>query len=41
MVKFYVDKIKSGAINTNTGETWRVEDVPKLWRVKVSKELEE
>lgn len=39
MVKFYADKIRAGAINQNTGEEWNLEDVPKIWRVKVEKEL--
>ncbi len=41
MVKFYADKIRSGAINQNTGEEWTLEDIPKIWRVKVEKELKE
>lgn len=41
MVKFYTEKIRSGAINPNTGEVWSVEDVPKFWRAKVQKALEE
>ncbi len=41
MVKFYADKIKSGTINQTTGVAWTVEDVPKVWRVKVEKELKE
>ena len=40
MVKFYADKIKTGVINQNTGGAWKVEDVPKMWRAKVAKELE-
>ncbi len=40
MIKFYVEKIRSGAINPNTGGAWVAEDVPKLWRAKVQKELE-
>lgn len=40
MIKFYVEKIMSGAINSNTGAAWVVEDVPKLWRAKVQKEME-
>lgn len=40
MIKFYVEKIRSGAINPNTGAEWTAEDVPKLWRAKVQKELE-
>lgn len=41
MVRFYVEKIRSGAINPNTGAVWAVEDVPKLWRAKVQDALEE
>lgn len=40
MVKFYADKIKNGAINQNTGVAWTLEDVPKPWRMKMTKELE-
>lgn len=39
MVKFYLNKIKNKEINSNTGEVWKVEDVPKLWRRKVDEEL--
>lgn len=41
MVNFYVNKIKSGTINPVTGEPWKLEDVPKLWRTKVEKALSE
>lgn len=41
MVKFYVMKIKNEEINPNTGEKWKIEDVPKLWREKVAEELAE
>lgn len=40
MIKFYAEKILKGIINPNTGKAWIVEDVPKLWRAKVAKELE-
>lgn len=40
MVRFFAEKIRSGATNQNTGAAWTVEDVPKLWRAKVQKELE-
>ncbi len=40
MVKFYVVKIQNQEINANTGEAWKLEDVPKLWRAKVEKELQ-
>ena len=39
MVKFYSSKIKNGIINTNTKYVWTLDDVPKLWRSKVEKEL--
>jgi hypothetical protein len=32
MGRFYGTKIKSGDINPATGEAWKLEDVPKLWR---------
>lgn len=40
MVKLYVKKITSGAINPNTGEAWRLEDVPPMWYEKVKEMLE-
>lgn len=39
MVRFYMEKIRSGAVNANTGLAWKVEDVPKHWRAKVEKQL--
>lgn len=39
MVKFYLTKIQNETINPNTGEAWKLEDVPKLWRAKVETEL--
>lgn len=39
MVRFYVVKIQGKEINPNTGKTWCVGDVPKLWRAKVETEL--
>ena len=32
MGRFYGIKIKSGDINPATGEAWKLEDVPRLWR---------
>ena len=40
MIQFYVEKIQTKAMNPNTGEAWTIEDVPKLWKVKVQKALE-
>lgn len=40
MVLFYVTKIKNEEINAQTGDKWKIEDVPKLWRTKVQAELE-
>ncbi len=40
MVKLYVKKIKSGAINPETGEAWTIDDVPVRWREAVREELE-
>lgn len=39
MVKFYVNKIKNQEINSTTGQPWKLENVPTLWREKVKKEL--
>lgn len=40
MVKLYVKKIVSGAINPATGEAWKIEDVPSRWREVVREALE-
>lgn len=39
MVKFYLTKIQNNEINDNTGAVWNVEDVPKLWKLKVKNAL--
>lgn len=39
MVRFYVNKIKNQEINSNTGQAWKLNDIPALWREKVKKEL--
>lgn len=41
MIKFYLTKIEKEEINDNTGAIWTVEDVPKLWRLKVEEALKE
>lgn len=32
MGRFYGTKILSGEINARTGEPWKLEDVPRLWK---------
>ena len=32
MGRFYGLKIKNQDINPKTGEAWKLEDVPRLWR---------
>lgn len=39
MINFYVTKIYNKEINSNTGEAWKVEDVPNLWKSKVDKKI--
>lgn len=39
MGRFYGIKIKNGEINDATGEAWKLEDVPKLWRKATEKWL--
>lgn len=39
MLDYYVNKIKSEAINRKTNKPWTVEDVPVLWREEVRKVL--
>lgn len=41
MVAYYVAKIEDQEINPKTGEAWKVEDVPKLWKSKVEAALSE
>lgn len=40
MVKKYVTALEGREINTRTGEIWKVDDVPVLWRTKVLKQIE-
>lgn len=40
MAKIYARKIHDGAINANTGEAWKLEDVSMRWREATAKELE-
>lgn len=40
MVKIYIKKIISGAINQETGLPWAIEDVPERWREEVREALE-
>ena len=35
MAKLYFDKIRNEETNFMTGEVWRIEDVPLLWRADV------
>ena len=41
MGAFYGTKIKNSEINPKTGEAWKIEDVPKLWKKATLKWLEE
>ncbi len=41
MAKLYVQKITNNEINALTGEAWKLEDVPMLWRDEVEALLEE
>ena len=35
MAKLYLQKINNQEINALTGEVWKIEDVPMLWRAEV------
>ena len=35
MAKLYAQKITNNEINALTGEAWKLEDVPMLWRSEV------
>lgn len=41
MAKLYVKKIKSKAYNKNTGEAWKLADVPPTWYAEVEALLQE
>jgi hypothetical protein len=40
MAKLYAQKINNQEINALTGEVWKLEDVPMLWRDEVEELLE-
>lgn len=40
MGKLYHNKIKNQEINHMTGEVWKIEDVPTLWRQQVQEMLD-
>ena len=39
MAKLYLQKINNQEINTLTGEAWKLQDVPTLWREEVANAL--
>ena len=39
MAKLYLQKINNPEINAQTGEAWKLQDVPMLWRVEVEELL--
>ena len=41
MAKLYAQKITNNEINALTGEAWKLEDVPMLWRAEVQALLDE
>jgi hypothetical protein len=41
MAKLYAQKITNNEMNTLTGDVWKLEDVPMLWRAEVEELLEE
>ncbi len=40
MAKLYTQKITNKEMNQQTNETWKLEDVPMLWRAEVEAMLE-
>ena len=40
MAKLYFDKIRNEETNFMTGEIWKIEDVPLLWRQQVQEMLD-
>lgn len=41
MAAYYGTKIIKGETNNSTGQPWKVDDVPKLWRAKTRKWVDE
>ena len=41
MAKIYLKKFKNKEMNIATGEAWKLEDVPMLWRAEVQEALDE
>ena len=41
MARLYYNSIKREQINLVTGEVWKIEDVPELWRQRVEGMLNE
>ena len=41
MAKLYLKKIKNKELNIKTGEAWKLQDVPMLWRAQVQEALDE
>jgi len=39
MARLYFNKIKNKEVNFMTGEVWKIEDVPSLWRQQVQEML--
>ena len=40
MAKIYLKKIKNKEMNIATGEAWKLQDVPTLWRTQVEELLD-
>ena len=40
MVKKYVKALENREINSATGSTWTINDVPTLWRTKVEAQID-
>lgn len=39
MIAKYVRVLEEREINSNTGEIWTINDVPKTWRAKTEKKI--
>ena len=40
MVKKYVSALENREYNTRTEDTWKIDDVPSIWRNKVTVQIE-
>lgn len=40
MVKKYTKALENRELNSRTGETWKIDDVPTVWRADVEEKID-